>query len=83
VSAKLSAKLSDGYGSEYVVLDAKDHKPVAGVVLLFPMSDKAALSALRHYLDTHREVLPALEKHWEQCANEWKRIDESRAGGAR
>jgi hypothetical protein len=77
----MDAKLSDGYGSEFIVLDAKTQKPVTGVVILSPMSDRLAFDAIGRYLEAHSEVMPALATRYMTWQTEWRRIDEAAGDG--
>ena len=70
----MKAKLSNGYGSEFVVIERATGAPVSNVVLMFPMSDKQAFMVLRKYLDSNREVYTELESLYERCQREWKHI---------
>jgi len=77
----MDAKLSNGYGSEYVVLNAKTQKPATGVIVLSPISDRLAFDVLRIYLDRHLELLPELETAWAQWEQGWKITDEIAKSG--
>jgi len=70
----MKAKLSNGYGSQYVVIERETGAPISNVVLLFPMKDREALLVLRKYLDSNRDLLPELERAYERFEKEWKHI---------
>ncbi len=75
----MDAIISNGLGSDYIVLTSKNEIQ-SGVICLFPASDRLALDAMQYYCnqlpdeDTDKATL----RHWlKQLYNEWTRMDKS------
>jgi len=73
----MKVAISQGYGSEYVVLDARTKVPLSDVVLIFPLLDKAALCVLQEIVKdgdacSSHEIMQAVERYekaWETIEN--------------
>lgn len=69
-------KLSQGYGSEFIVLNAQTKEVVSDVLLLYPLQNKEEFEIMRQYVIQHNDT--ALAQALKRYEEVWNAIEEAK-----
>ena len=70
----MKISLSQGYFSDYVVLEAKSGLPIADVMLLLPLQDRESFNLLKTFIDSG-EATPDIIQAFARYQRQWEDLD--------
>jgi hypothetical protein len=70
----MKISLSQGYFSEFVVLENKTGKPVADVMLLLPLQEREAFDLLKQHVNSG-EATPDIVQAFQRYERQWEDLD--------